>query len=183
MRYSESFKSKMVQKMSGPDGWSAAALARDVGVHQTTLSRWLVEASRVAPVSKRKKHRGARTSGGKGRSERRPDDWTAAEKLEAVMEAAELSDDELGEYMRRKGLHEAQLGQWREQVLESLSGTPRRRSRQAATPETKRLRELEKELRRKDKALAEAAALLVLKKKAQSIWGDEDDDTNPKSGR
>ena len=43
------------------------------------------------------------------------------------------------------------------------------------------MRELEKQLRRKDKALAEAAALLVLQKKAQAIWGDEDDDTGPKS--
>jgi len=45
-------------------------------------------------------------------------------------------------------------------------------------PEGKRVRELEKELRRKDKTLAETAALLVLKKKAQAIWGDEDDDTD-----
>ena len=43
------------------------------------------------------------------------------------------------------------------------------------------MRELEKQLRRKDKALAEAAALLVLQKKAQAIWGDEDDDTGAKS--
>jgi hypothetical protein len=49
-------------------------------------------------------------------------------------------------------------------------------------PEVKRIRELEKELLRKDKALAETAALLVLKKKAQAIWGDEDDDTTSKSG-
>ena len=46
-----------------------------------------------------------------------------------------------------------------------------------------RIKELERELRRKDKALAETAALLVLKKKVQAIWGDEDDDTEPKSGK
>jgi transposase len=185
MAYSEAFKAKMVQRMSGPDGMSAWSLARDVGVHQSTLSRWLRDAGRVAPVSKRKKskqRRGDGTGSATGAG-RRPDDWTAAEKLEAVMEAARLSDDELGEFLRRKGLHQAQLEQWREQVLESLGDAPRRRGRQAPSPEAKRVRELEKELRRKDKALAEAAALLVLKKKAQAIWGDEDDDTDPRSGK
>ena len=44
------------------------------------------------------------------------------------------------------------------------------------------MRELEKQLRRKDRALAEAAALLVLQKKIQALWGDEDDDTEPRSG-
>jgi hypothetical protein len=47
--------------------------------------------------------------------------------------------------------------------------------------ETREMRELRRELKRKDKALAETAALIVLKKKVQAIWGDEDDDTDPKS--
>ena len=51
-----------------------------------------------------------------------------------------------------------------------------------ASPEAKRIRELEKDLRRKEKALAETAALLALKKKLEEIWGDEDDDTNTRSG-
>ena len=186
MRYSEAFKAKMVQRMSSPDGVSAYALSEDVGVHQTTLSRWLLEAGRVESVSKRKKQpRKTKPSTGTESSGRRPDDWTPAEKLEAVMEAAGLPEDELGEFLRRKGLHEEQLEQWREQVkkagLESLGDTGRRGGR--ASPEAKRLRELEKELRRKDKALAEASALLVLKKKAQAIWGDEDDDTDPRNGK
>ncbi len=45
------------------------------------------------------------------------------------------------------------------------------------------MRELERQLRRKDKALAEAAALLVLQKKAQALWGDADDDTDPETDR
>ncbi len=96
------------------------------------------------------------------------------------MDSAELSDDELGEFLRRKGLHEAHLEEWRRQTIEALA--PRRR-RSKVSPEVKRIRELEKELLRKDKALAEAAALIVLKKKALAIWGDEDDDTDPRSGR
>ena len=91
------------------------------------------------------------------------------------MEAAGLSQVDLGAFLRRSGLHEATLAEWRAAALEGLG--PRR----ASGKESKRLRELERELRRKDRALAEAAALLVLQKKAHAIWGDEDESTDPKS--
>jgi transposase-like protein len=107
---------------------------------------------------------------------KRPQDWSAQEKLAAVMEAASLSDEELGAFLRSRGLHEAQLQQWRDLMLAGLEPKAVQGAKKA--PEVKRVRELEKELRRKDKALAETAALLVLKKKAQAIWGDEDDDTD-----
>jgi len=101
-----------------------------------------------------------------------------------VLEAAGVPEAELGAFLRRKGVHEAQLAEWRKQVTEgavaALRG-PSGRDRKAVHVEAKRVRELERELARKDKALAEAAALLVLKKKAQAIWGDEDDDTTPEN--
>jgi transposase len=178
VRYSEAFKAKMVQKMAGPAGRSASALSDDVGVPQVTLSRWLKQAGTVPAVSKRKK-RDKKTKAATGGA-KRPQDWSAEDKLRVVFEAASLSDDELGEFLRREGLHEVQLEQWRQQAMEAL-GTQRRRAK--ASPEAKRIRELEKELARKEKALAEAAALIVLKKKAQAIWGDEDDDTDPRSGK
>lgn len=111
------------------------------------------------------------------KNDRRPEDWSAAEKLAAVMEASGLRDEELGEFLRREGLHEAQLTQWRQAALEALGGG--KPSRVAA--EGRRVRELEREVQRKDKALAEAAALLVLQKKVRAIWGDGDDDTDPES--
>ena len=130
------------------------------------------------------KSRTTKRSNGKQRSGKRPQDWPPQEKLEVVLEAASLSEEDLGEFLRRKGLHQAQLDEWRERMtkgaLEELGS--RRRSRKAS-PEAKRIRELEKELRRKDKALAETAALLVLKKKVDAIWGDVDDDTDPRNGR
>ena len=78
-------------------------------------------------------------------------------------------------------MHEAQLDEWRQQVLQGLEKAPARGAKKP-TPESRRVRQLERELERKDKALAEAAALLVLKKRAQAIWGDEDDDTTKKRG-
>lgn len=117
---------------------------------------------------------------------RRPRDWSPEEKLNAVFEAQALSEDELGAFLRRKGLHEAQLQEWRTLILAGLQGHPQRTGGTGAKPSTgdaRRIRELEKELDRKDKALAETAALLVLQKKVQALWGDADAPMGKKSGR
>jgi len=172
--HSEKFKSRMVAKMVGPHGMSANALSGEVGICQPTLSRWLREARTVPTMAKKsdRSKSGSRT--------RRPQDWSPEEKLRVVIASTSLSDEELGAFLRKKGLHQAQLDEWSATVRSSLvvqKGSKKR------SPESKRIRELEIELRRKEKALAEAAALLILKKKAQAIWGDEDDDTEPGSGR
>ena len=170
----------MVERLSGPHAPSATQLAGETGVSQSTLSKWLKAAGTVAPkMARRDKQKKDASS-----SERRPQDWTAEEKLALVLEAAAVPADELGAFLRRKGLHEAQLAEWRQQVTQgavaALRG-PTKADRKAANIEKQRIHKLEREVARKDKALAEAAALLVLKKKAQSIWGDEDDDTDPES--
>jgi len=98
-----------------------------------------------------------------------------------VLEANGLSDDELGAFLRREGLHRAQLEQWRSAAIEAL-GAKSTRKTPARAAEARRVRELEREVRRKDRALAEAAALLILQKKVRALWADEDDDTEPRSG-
>ena len=166
----------MVRTLAAPGGPSATQLAQEVSVPQSTLSRWLRQAGRFGEDPQdapSKPHR-------RPMAAKRPQDWTAEEKLEAVVAASGLSEEELGAFLRRQGLHEAQLEEWRQQVLASLARRPARSKK--PTEEARRIRGLERELARKDKALAEAAALLVLKKKAQEIWGDEADDTNRKSG-
>ena len=167
----------MVQKLADPRGPSANQLAQEVGVPQSTLSRWrlrAVSASMAEPLSLTDPRRSRMAA-------KRPQDWSAEEKLAAVIEAATVPDEEFGAFLRRQGLHEAHLEQWRQQLLSGLDTRAARSSKPAA--QARRVKELEKELRRKDKALAEAAALLVLQKKVQQIWGDEDDDTPKKSGR
>ena len=173
--YSEAFKRKLVQRMLLPNGPSANKLSQEVGVNQPTLSRWLREAATLEPVKKRRKHSAIKNRSTEGR---RPEDRSPDEKLRLVLEASALSEADLGEFLRRHGLHEADLAAWRETALTALSGSA------VAPPrpgEAKRVRELEKELRRKDKALAETAALLVLQKKVRAIWGDGDEDTKPGS--
>jgi transposase-like protein len=175
--YSAAFKSRMVQKLTAPGGPSATALAAEIGVAQPTLSRWVREASgRVVAMTEEKKR--SKSAGGK-----RPQDWTAEERLAVVLEASSLSAEDLGGYLRQRGLHRTTLERWRSQMLQGLASSPRRSKGSGSSKEARKIRSLEKELRRKDKALAEAAALLVLQKKVQAIWGDEDDDTPPRSGK
>jgi transposase-like protein len=159
----------MILKLTSPRGPSAAQLADKVGVSHATLSRWLKEETTLRSVSKKE-------DGGQGGGKpRRPQDWSPEEKLRLLQQTAGLSGDERGALLRREGVHEADLAEWRSQVdkaaLVALSGTRQR------TAEQKRIRKLESELARKEKALAEAAALLVLAKKARALWGDEDDET------
>jgi transposase len=114
-------------------------------------------------------------------SKKQKKQWTSAEKLRVVTAASGLTGTALGAFLRREGLHEAQLTAWRE-AAETALGAPAR-PRPGASLEAQRIRELERELRRKDKALAETAALLVLKKTVQAIWGDGDATTDPTSER
>lgn len=141
------------------------ALSASAGVPQPTLSRWLREAGSVSGMKSK------RPPSAKPHSKSR----SPQDKLRLIIEAAALSGDELGEFLRREAIHEADLTRWRESSLEGLSG----KVTEAATADAtdKRLRKLEKELQRKDKALAETAALLVLQKKVREIWGDGGDDT------
>jgi transposase-like protein len=146
-------------------------LAEDIGVSRASLYRWVSEAGTL-DVTVNPEPPSFTESMQRLSNMKRPQDWSAEEKLAAVLEAASLSEEEFGAFLRSRGLHDAQLQQWRDQMLIGLEPKPAKRA------ESKRIQELEKELRRKDKALAETAALLVLKKKAQEIWGDEDDDTD-----
>jgi transposase len=185
MGYSHQFKSAMVQRLSGNNALSASALSRDVGVPQATLSRWLRNASVVQPerfqdsANALLKERSIKMT----MTPKSPKDWTPEEKLQAVLEASQLSEVDLGAYLRQKGLHESNLKQWRQEMIGGLQRQTAYKKAKGKSEESRRILQLERELNRKDKALAETAALLILKKKAQAIWGDEDDSIPPKNGK
>jgi transposase len=169
-QYSESFKQRMMQRMVGPGRVSASALAEEVGVGQPTLSRWLRAAGRVSVVSSDEEPK-----------PKRPEDWTPQQKLAAVMEAARMPDTDLGAWLRRKGLTEEHLRQWREALAERASAVFAPREPRVSAESRRRVLELERELKRKDKALAETAALLVLQGKMQALWAEEDAPTGQSS--
>ena len=173
-RYSSGFKSRMIQRMAGPERISANALSREVGVSQGTLSRWLRAAGKMRAMSSKDENTPGR------RRQRR----SAEEKVRLVMKAEMLSEEDLGAFLRTEGIHEATLKEWRERVFASATDALKdsHKKKSESTPEARRNRELERELRRKEKALAEAAALLVLQKKLNAYFGEgEDESTHGKS--
>lgn len=94
--------------------------------------------------------------------------------MQALIETSALNEQELSEYCREEGLYVEQIERWREYAIAGAeSGSLLTKAqRQEWQRDKKRVCELQKELKRKDKALAETAALLVLEKKAQVIWGE-----------
>ena len=151
--FSLAFKQKMVERLTGQDGVSARQLALETGLRQQTLSRWLQEASSL-PIMPAKRPRR---------------DWSIEEKIRILAKASSLTGAELTEFLQRGGVLQAEYEQWRVALGEEG---------RASNATMKRIRTLERELARKEKALAEAAALLVLKKKLQALEADEDDDTD-----
>lgn len=168
MQYTVAFRAKMVQRMLGPNAKSATALADEIGINQPTLSRWLRDARTLSGTMTRQKNQSLK--------------WTSSEKLRIVLTASQLKDDELGAFLRREGVHEHQLEQWRSMILAALDGDAAKKPR-GPSPEARELVVLRRDLRRKDTALAEVSALLVLKKKADAIWGVVDDDTDERTGK
>jgi transposase len=165
----------MVQKLSMPGALSACSLAKEVGVSQGTLSRWKRDAATLGTMTTNDQN----NEPNEQTAPRRPQDWSPEEIMQVLLETAALSDKELGGYLRRKGLHEATLTQWRASVTGVLSRPqPKAKKSREHKEADKRVRKLERELKRKTAALAETAALLVLQKKVHEIWGDGDDDTS-----
>ncbi len=134
-------------------------IAEKYGIGLSTLQKWLKEyRAGGSQLMSRKK-------------EKRPQDWRTAERLEALLETAGMSEEALGSWCRRKGLHTHHLEKWKQEAVSGSMG----KQDTAVQAELKRLREenkqLQKALRRKDKALAEASALLILKKSRCDLGG------------
>lgn len=164
--YTKAFEAKMVQRMLEPNGVTPRELALKTGVARSTLQLWKLAALGKESWSDRVKKRRQEK---RKQEPRRPEDWPAGERLRIVIAAAALSEDALGELLRREGIHQATLNEWKEAALEGLSPSN-------GGTQTKRVAELERQLLRKDRALAETAALLVLQKKVQALWAVADDD-------
>jgi len=196
-QYPAAFRSEALRRLETP-GQTVPALAEELGIHRGLLYRWRRKAGTSASMTKRSPPRlDADPSTGtspeapsvslEARPRRRPQDWTQDEKIGAVVESMSLTEEQLGGFLRQRGLYRATLDEWRESMLRGaraeLDGRAAKKAKTARAADAKRIRQLERELTRKEKALAEAAALLVLQKKMRSILGGEDDDIEPASGR
>ena len=152
----------MVTKLLSPGGPSFTVLSEETGVHHTSLRQWVRAYGNGKSMTKKSKATGK---------------FTPEEKFQILLETASLKDQALGDYLRKKGLHSAQLEEWKLETIEAMKSSP---GRPKKDPEVIELRQSEKrhekELHRKDRALAEMSARIILLKKSRLIWGDAEED-------
>lgn len=160
-RYPEEQKKAVLRKFV-ESGLSLRQFSRREGISLSTLHGW------------RDKYSEADSNLTKSRD---PDDWSAEQKFSTVIETATLSEVELSEYCREKGLYPEQIQQWKQGCISGNQTEVQQRKQlaQEGKADKKRIKELQKELKRKDAALAETAALLVLRKKLNAYWGEDGD--------
>ena len=163
MKYSQERKQAVLAKLAPPHQRTVKDVAAEEGIAPATLYHWRQQ---------------ARLNGGLFPDDgAAPEGWTARDKFSAVMETAALNESERAEYCRKRGLYPQQITAWR-RACESATDWAGERGRQQAAVDRdarKQVRALERELQRKEKALAETAALLTLSKKARALWGEGED--------
>ena len=155
MKYSKEYRESILRRLMPPNSESIARIAKEEGISEQTLRNW----------QKRARRDGHAAPGTDAQSE----EWSTQDKFVIVVETASMNESELAEYARKKGLYVEQIKAWRDACMNA-------RLYRALKDSQKERRKLERELHRKEKALAEAAALLVLRKKARAIWGDPEDE-------
>ena len=164
MNYSKEFKDSILRRMLPPNNESISTIAKEEGLSEQTLRNWRDKARKegyAAPGT-----------------DSQPDNWSTQDKFLVVVETASMNEADLAEYARKKGLFVEQIRAWRDACMNANGGIAKEAARlnQELKDSQKERKKLEKELQRKEKALAEAAALLVLAKKANAIWGDPEDE-------
>lgn len=164
MKYSKEYRESILWRIMPPNSESIARIAKEEGISEQTLRNW----------QKRARRDGYAAPGTDAQSE----EWSTQDKFVIVVETASMNESELAEYARKKGLYVEQIKAWRDACMNANGGIAKEAARlnRALKDSQKERRKLERELHRKEKALAEAAALLVLRKKARAIWGDPEDE-------
>jgi transposase-like protein len=160
-QYSEEFKTNITAKMLPPNNMGVPELARETGIPKDTLYTWRIKHLK---------------SNGDATAKQLPSGGLSSEeKFAVVIETASLNELELSEYGRRKGLYPQQISTWREACLQANASAAVKVDREKRRQQAREIKQLEAELRRKEKALAEAAALLMLQKKVQALWAEPED--------
>ena len=163
-RYSESVRADVRRRMSPPMRQSVARILEELGIYVITLYKWRKAwrlQGEVVPAS-----------------EKEPEGWSAADKFTVVLETAGLNATELSAYCRQKGLYPEQVDRWRQASQDAnekpvLTMKEQKKLEKLRAQDQREIKQLKQELRRKEKALAEAAALLMLRKKWEAFCSED----------
>ena len=159
--YSEDFKKAAIQKLLSPNSPGATRLSEDLDLHISTLYSWKQKYASSQLMKKSNKK-----------------EWTPEQMLEAIIKTASMSEQELGEYLRSNGLLSSELEAFKSGFINFKK--EKKRGRPQLDPELVTLRKenkkMESDIKRKDRALAEYSARVILLKKSHEIWGTNEDD-------
>ena len=136
-RYSEAVKADVRRRISPPKRQRVAQISAELGIHIVTLYNWRKAwrlQGEVVPAS-----------------DKDPEGWSAADKFTVVLETAGLNATELSAYCRERGLYPQQVERWR-QAAQDANEKP-----------VLTLKE-QKELQRKEKAMAEMAVVTIVER-------------------
>lgn len=160
--YSAERKQSVIRKMMSPHNIPIPQLSREEGISDVTLYTWRKQAREKGLEVLDQKRKG--------------DSWSSEVRFAIVLETATMDEAQLSEYCRQKGLYVEQVAQWKQNCLRANAYADTVKQAQSARhkQDKKRIKELEKELNRKEKALAETAALLVLRKKFNALWQQDE---------
>lgn len=165
-KYTDAIKASVLSKALAPNAAGVIELAKEFNIPKATIYTWMSN---------------MKNNNKKARVQQRPKDQSPASKLQAVMDTLGKTEQEQSAYCRTQGIYYNHIEIWKQQILESLgAGTSttdkgsnaKEKDNKAATQRIQdEVKQLKSDLNRKDKALAELTALLVLKKKADLLWG------------
>lgn len=143
--YTKEYKASVLRRLEPPTDDTVASLSEELGVSRTAIYQWV---------------RAKKNNSGNAKPTRR---WTSEDKFHVVLETATFTEQELAAYCRRKGLFVEEVKAWREQCKKANTSNTKDplKLEEDLKEEKQKSKSLEKELRRKEKALAETAALLV----------------------
>jgi transposase len=172
-KFNQGFKVQAVEKaLCRADGVRIEDIADTLGVGFSTLQKWIrLSKSQELDITSCEETQTMI-------KEKRPQDWSLEERLDMVIACGSSGDESIGERCREKGLYPHHVKQWKSDFASGKAVNANEKKQ----PDSKSLKHdikvLKKQINRKDRALAETAALLVLQKKVNEIWGSEDEDNS-----
>jgi transposase len=162
MKYSEGFRNSVLKKVLPPNNQSVYSVAKEVGVSAITIHSWL---SKLKDGTLSFNREGADPT---------PSQRDVSEKFKLLLESKMLPDEEMGEWLRQHGLHSEHLVLW-EQEMEGIVTDKQQDLKHQIAKLKKEIKLLKKERVRDKSAMAEALALLTLKKKVDALMGSEEE--------
>lgn len=161
-KYPAKIKASVLAKALAPNAPSAVELAKEFNIPYATIYTWMsgmLNKKNIKQINE----------------PQRPQDKLAQDKLQAVIETLGKTEAERSAYCRQHGIYINHLEDWKKQILESLGVVNTKKNKAEQLQIMNEMKQLKRDLLRKDKALAEVSALLILKKKADLLWGDDED--------